>query len=415
MDIYDPMALIPNHVTDALQAVFQGADHVAKGLVDCQTVLRVATKLLGRQLLQTERERLLGRAEIVANNGLLGIHEFLLIMAETLAETTHWGSLKTDVLGYVGIDTLQEQIRKKVLRKGFEFNIIVVGRSGLGKSTLINTLFKANISRRSCAKKSQDTPSPYIIPKTTEVKSISHVIEEKGTRLRLTVTDTPGFGDQINNENCWLPILEYINEQYEKYLSEEQSVTRKKHIPDTRVHCCLYFIPPTGHSLTSLDIEFMRRLHKCVNVVPVIAKADTLTVEERASFKEKIKEDLELNGINVYPMQEFEDDPEESVVNDKLRDAIPFAVVGSDKQHQVNGRMVFGRQTQWGLVEVENRLHCEFPDLRDMLIRTHMQDLVEVTKSVHYESFRQERLLARNGNMLNGHAINIVNMNESNL
>ncbi|KAL3224562.1 hypothetical protein MRX96_026531 [Rhipicephalus microplus] len=128
----------------------------------------------------------------------------------------------------------------------FEFNIVVVGRSGLGKSTLINTLFKANISRRSCTKKGSEgtEPAPYIIPKTTEVKSVSHVIEEKGTRLRLTVTDTPGFGDQINNENCWLPILEYINEQYEKYLSEEQSVTRKRHIPDTRVHCCLYFVPP---------------------------------------------------------------------------------------------------------------------------------------------------------------------------
>jgi len=27
------------------------------------------------------------------------------------------------------------------------------------------------------------------------------VIEEKGVRLKLTITDTPGFGDQINNES----------------------------------------------------------------------------------------------------------------------------------------------------------------------------------------------------------------------
>ena len=27
------------------------------------------------------------------------------------------------------------------------------------------------------------------------------VIEEKGVRLRLTITDTPGFGDQVNNTN----------------------------------------------------------------------------------------------------------------------------------------------------------------------------------------------------------------------
>jgi len=27
------------------------------------------------------------------------------------------------------------------------------------------------------------------------------VLEENGVRLRLSITDTPGFGDQINNEN----------------------------------------------------------------------------------------------------------------------------------------------------------------------------------------------------------------------
>lgn len=158
----------------------------------------------------------------------------------------------------------------------------------------------------------------------------------------------------------------------------------------------------------------MKRLDKCVNIVPVIAKADTLTIEERNNFKQRIREDLVRHGICVYPVQEFEDDPEETLLNNKIRAAIPFAVVGSDKQHMVNGRTVFGRQTQWGLVEVENRMHCEFPDLRDMLIRTHMQDLVEVTKTVHYENFRHERLQARTGH-LNGHAINIVNLNESSL
>lgn len=46
----------------------------------------------------------------------------------------------------------------------------------------------------------------------------------------------------------WEPIEKYINEQYEKFLKEEVNIARKKRIPDTRVHCCLYFISPTGHS-----------------------------------------------------------------------------------------------------------------------------------------------------------------------
>lgn len=33
------------------------------------------------------------------------------------------------------------------------------------------------------------------------------------------------------------------------------------------------------------------------------------------------------------------------------QEAMPFAVVGSDKEYQVNGKRVLGRKTQWGIVE----------------------------------------------------------------
>lgn len=64
---------------------------------------------------------------------------------------------------------------------------------------------------------------------------------------------------------------------------------RDRHIQDTRIHCCLYFINPSGHSLRAIDIIVMKKLSEVVNVVPVIAKADSLTLEERESFKEKVR------------------------------------------------------------------------------------------------------------------------------
>nr|KAF6497667.1 hypothetical protein HJG63_017377 [Rousettus aegyptiacus] len=152
-------------------------------------------------------------------------------------------SINSNLLGYIGIDTIIEQMRKKTMKTGFDFNIMVVGQSGLGKSTLVNTLFKSQVSRKASSWNREEK-----IPKTVEIKAIGHVIEEGGVKMKLTVIDTPGFGDQINNENCWEPIEKYINEQYEKFLKEEVNIARKKRIPDTRVHCCLYFISPTGHS-----------------------------------------------------------------------------------------------------------------------------------------------------------------------
>jgi septin 3/9/12 len=44
------------------------------------------------------------------------------------------------------------------------------------------------------------------------------------------------------------------------------------------------------------------------------------------------------------------------------------------------------------LVEDEN--HCEFVYLRNFLTRTHLQDLIETTSQIHYESFRAKQLLA---------------------
>ncbi|XP_063791117.1 septin-12 isoform X2 [Pseudophryne corroboree] len=303
--------------------------------------------------------------------------------AEESMDTKMFEELGREPFGYVGIDSVLDQMKRKAMKYGFEFNIMVVGQSGLGKSTLVNTLFKSKVIR-----KSPDAG----IPKTLELKAVSQVVEEKGMEMRLTVIDTPGFGDQINNQNCWEPIIKYIHEQYEKYLREEILVNRKRRIPDSRIHSCIYFIPPTGHWLRPLDLEFMKRLGRIVNVVPVIAKADTLTLEEREEFKKRIRKDLQTHGISVYPQPELDEDPTEALLNDKIREKIPFAVVGTDEEHHVNGRRILGRKTKWGIIEVENTSHCEFSNLRDLLIRSNLQDLKDITHNIHYETYRVSRL-----------------------
>jgi len=43
-------------------------------------------------------------------------------------------------------------------------------------------------------------------------------LQESNVRLKLTIVDTVGFGDQINKEDSYKPIVEYINQQFENYL-----------------------------------------------------------------------------------------------------------------------------------------------------------------------------------------------------
>ncbi|XP_047486332.1 septin-2B-like isoform X5 [Penaeus chinensis] len=292
-----------------------------------------------------------------------------------------------DMPGYVGFANLPNQIHRKSVKRGFEFTLMVVGESGLGKSTLINTLFLTDLYPDRIMPSAQEC-----IEKTVKIDVSTVEIEERGVKVRLTVVDTPGYGDAIDNTDCFQSIISYINDQFERYLQDESGLNRR-HIVDNRVHCCFYFINPAGHGLKPLDIQFMKQLHNKVNIVPVIAKADTLTKQEVAKLKRKVLDEIEENGIHIYPLPDCDTDEEEDYKEQVrlLKEAVPFAVVGSTTVLDVGGKKVRGRQYPWGVIEVENPNHCDFIKLR-CLLGTHMQDLTEVTQDVHYENYRSERL-----------------------
>ncbi|XP_018357966.1 PREDICTED: septin-7 isoform X3 [Trachymyrmex cornetzi] len=282
--------------------------------------------------------------------------------------------------GYVGFVNLPNQVYRKAVKKGFEFTLMVVGESGLGKSTLINSMFLADIY-------SAEYPGPSLrIKKTVAVETSKVLLKEKGVNLTLTVVDTPGFGDAVDNSNCWVPVIDYIESKYEEFLNAESRVTRRQ-IPDSRVHCCLYFVAPSGHGLKPLDVEFMQRLHDKVNIIPVIAKADTMTPDECAHFKKQILNEIAQHKIKIYEFPEVEEE-EDTKLHKLLRDRVPFAVVGANTVIEHEGKKIRGRKYPWGIAEVENLEHCDFIALRNMVVRTHVQDLKDVTNNVHYENFR---------------------------
>ncbi|KAF5281050.1 hypothetical protein FQR65_LT14884 [Abscondita terminalis] len=289
--------------------------------------------------------------------------------------------------GYVGFANLPNQVHRKSVKKGFEFTLMVVGESGLGKSTLVNSLFLTDLYPERVIPDAVERSK-----QTVRLDASTVEIEERGVKLRLTVVDTPGYGEAIDNTDCFKAIIRYIDEQFERFLRDESGLNRRN-IVDNRIHCCFYFISPFGHGLKPLDVEFMKQLHNKVNIVPVIAKADVLTKKEVQRLKQRVLEEIAGHGIKIYPLPECDSDEDEEYKEQvrQLKQAIPFAVCGSNTTLEVRGRKVRGRLYPWGVVEVENPEHCDFVKLRTMLI-THMQDLQEVTQEVHYENYRSERL-----------------------
>lgn len=63
----------------------------------------------------------------------------------------------------------------------------------------------------------------------------------------------------------------------------------------------------------------MKKLSDVVNVVPVIAKSDSLTLEERDLFKERIRAEMQYNNIRLYPFDDEEHEEDERELNDRIR------------------------------------------------------------------------------------------------
>ncbi|XP_051877541.1 septin-6 isoform X2 [Pristis pectinata] len=300
--------------------------------------------------------------------------------AEVARQSTE-GARNLSLSGHVGFDSMPDQLVNKSVCQGFCFNILCVGETGLGKSTLMDTLFNT---------KFESDPAPHNQP-GVHIKSNSYELQESNVRLKLSIVNSVGFGDQINKEESYKSIVEFIDAQFEAYLQEELKIKRTLHsYHDSRVHVCLYFIAPTGHSLKSLDLVTMKKLDSKVNIIPIIAKADSISKTELQKFKIKIMSELVSNGVQIYQFPT--DDETVAEINGTMNAHLPFAVVGSTEEIKIGNKMMKARQYPWGTVQVENENHCDFVKLREMLIRVNMEDLREQTHARHYELYRRCKL-----------------------
>ena len=110
----------------------------------------------------------------------------------------------------------------------------------------------------------------------------------------------------------------------------------------------------------------------------------------------QILSDIEHHNIHIFQAPTYDNEDEETIAEaEEIASKIPFAVVGSDKLVDTpDGRQVRGREYPWGVVEVDNEEHCDFVKLRQMLVRTYMEELREYTNDFLYENWRTEKLLS---------------------
>lgn len=70
---------------------------------------------------------------------------------------------------------------------------LAIGETGIGKSTLMDTLFNTNF---------ENFESSHFEPQV-KLRAQTYDLQESNVRLRLTVVNTVGFGDQMNKQERW--------------------------------------------------------------------------------------------------------------------------------------------------------------------------------------------------------------------
>lgn len=255
-----------------------------------------------------------------------------------------------------GFDSLSAQSTTRNMVNGQAFNLMVVGQSGIGKTTLLNSLFNFDYG---------DAPDIDRTLKDVELRIKECRPKNSLLDIRITLIEAKG-----SDSNICLPIVDYLTARCKENIEQElvTEYTRKNKITDARIHCCIYMIPCTG--LNAIDMATLKQLHPKVCIILVIAQSDALSKEERHKLKQSIREEIGSHDIEIYSPDEVH---------------WPLAVAASNDIIDKNQR---GKAYSWGTAYIER--HSEFTQLRELILKTHMLPLIDHTDQVQYDRHRDE-------------------------
>ena len=193
---------------------------------------------------------------------------------------------------------IADQLNAEVRSSGLTFRIMLVGESGLGKSTFTRALLRPFVPENLL----DAAPLEPIRTRTEEIQEIVHKVENDGFPVEFTIVDCPGYGDSIDATSWIDRIVAHVTGRFETHYDEaaKQAGVNSAFLQrDGLVHVCLYFI--AAHRLKGIDIEFMQRLQRVVNVV-VVAKSDTMTLAERDAFRRLVLAELREKHVQLFQL-----------------------------------------------------------------------------------------------------------------
>ncbi|KAF9763785.1 Cell division control protein 3 [Nosema granulosis] len=291
----------------------------------------------------------------------------------------------------IGVSNLPNIKYRSMCRTGIDFNIMIVGSHGVGKTSFINGLLGTKIiTEIEDAKEASDTMN----------FQISHfTVFENEFSTRVTVTEVDRIGDFEDNTDCWRPVTKLINDNYEDYLNSEHKSVRSL-IHDKRIHVCFYCLEPLDNFIRPADTTAMREISKYCNLIPIVCKSDFLDDNQIQKAFDFLRETIESNNITIFE--------EQNPTRGSISNFIPPFFVISPKTTE-NG-LSYVREYPWGQLNIQKIHSNDLFRLREKLINHNIIRLIEGTEE-YYDRYRASVLSfyisKKTNKKLNSEALNL--------
>jgi GTP-binding protein EngB required for normal cell division len=152
------------------------------------------------------------------------------------------------------------------------YNIVFAGKTGTGKSTLINYLYGRRVMKTGVGK--SVTPKGF------------HSVDREINGLSVKLFDS--WGLEVGKEKEWMALLD----------EELKKRDTGKPVEDW-FHSVFYCIAASGHRIEDFDTKIIKRfIDNKYNLAVILTKADTISVDDEYKLKDSIQKDLG-QSINI--------------------------------------------------------------------------------------------------------------------
>jgi len=204
-------------------------------------------------------------------------------------------------------------------------------------------------------------------------------IDGDGVPLTLNFIDTPGYGDELDVKTTFRRIVNDIERISAETFEREEAAERQTPGPfrSFGVDAVLYFIAP--HRFKNIDIQFLKSIQGKVNIIPILAKADTMTSDELIAFRSLVTTKLAEAKITYFrgpfavissPLSDAPPNPAAAAAPPPAPQPSPERRYGSTLQSPPRSPSMMGgkagRYYPWGTAESENEDHSDLRALRSL-------------------------------------------------